>query len=343
MTQRKSEILIPKGDFARARITARRAPQPKIDAGIGGWIEWQLIDRQGRVARGGEQHNLFLNQGLDLIATSPLHTPSWFTHAAVGTGSSTPDAADTALDSELSRTSTFVPGQDSTVRSSPGVYELSRQWEFGFAVGNGNLSEWGIARAGTGQLAVRELFRDAGGTPIVITKTSDYQLRIRYTCRISLSPTTVTAASFSLSGIGLVSGTISFKAGQSNAPNLDLRVFGLVASASTVSGTQQGRCSASPQVHSTNYEGSNILSGVDTNRQHSTFTPGVWQRSVTPHFATGDANSLIATLAVIGHDFGITTLYPGFVFAIDEDDRFVKDNEHTLTINDLLTVTWGRA
>ena len=54
------------------RIRERRAPRPRITTGVGGWARVSLVDRAGRERVVAEQHNLILNNGMDLIGDSSV-------------------------------------------------------------------------------------------------------------------------------------------------------------------------------------------------------------------------------------------------------------------------------
>lgn len=165
---------------------------------VDGWVSWQLLTPSGLIVREAEQHNLMLNQGLDLIAQ---HAFSGLPrYAALGTGSSAPAVAQTALDSEQARTQDS-PGGDTITEVSPGVFDIIRVREFTEAV-VGNFTEWGFSPTGAGNLAIRELFRDANGNPVVISKGSDQRLRLTYTLRVTIGPVTWAPGAFQISRAG---------------------------------------------------------------------------------------------------------------------------------------------
>lgn len=346
MTPRKPIIYGPDGHpIVRARD--RHAPKPRKHAGLEGWVSWGLIDRSGHVAKGGEQHNLILNTFLDRIADTALSPLSSFlTHFAVGTGSTPPSVTDAALDNELARTTTTIT--NTTGRSANGVYVIVIEREFDFGQGNGNLTEFGFAGGAASPMLVRELFRDGGGNPITITKTSDYKLRIKYELEIRLSPTVLTPSSFTITGIGAINGEYAFLGGPDTSTfQTDLNLFSNLARGFVAgSGNYGGVADTVPWLNYL-YGTTNTPTGGEASaHSHSTFTPGDWQRSITPVWGTNGANFTIAMVGVLGRrsTSGQTRWRaPGFVFNIDENDRFTKDNLHTLTIDDLLTVSWGRA
>lgn len=352
MTPRKPTIYGPDGHpIVRARD--RHAPKSRKHVGLEGWVSWGLIDRSGHVAKGGEQHNLILNTFLDRIAAADLANYTGFlSHFAVGTGSTEPDVTDTALDNELARTTTLI--SNSLTRPGNGVYEIVIEREFDFGAANGNLTEFGFAGGASSDMLVRELFRDGGGNAITVTKTSDYKLRIRYTLTVSLTPVALTPHSFTITGIGLITGDVMLVGGP-NADGFnggkDFATFASTASGAgiaTSTGTTAGfKAAADPGAFDGAYTsgfGGNTGSNRISSYSYGAYTPGAYQRTLESiTFATDRANIEIRALT-IGRGVGTAnTNNPGFVFAIDPDDYFTKDSLHTLTIDDLLTVSWGRA
>ncbi len=324
------------------RIRPREAPRPNRRATLDGWLSWSLVDREGRERQRGEQHNLFLNAGLDAIASSPLTNQTWFTHCAVGTGSVEPDPTDTALGTEIARTSTLQSGgANETTEVGSGQYQMVRTWEFDFDEANGNLTEVAIARAASSNVVVRELFRDSEGDPITVTKTSDYLLRVTYTFTITLTPTTLTAGSFTIDGIGLINGAYMFLGTtHSDSPHPDLSVFGYTAAASTA--TTKNRFDVTTTALTGVYKQAVVPAGAYVAPTFSPYVGGSYQRSASGLLSVSQGNITIATLGMTTRESGTSQRF-GFAFCIDEADRFTKDNEHTLAIDDVLTVTWARA
>lgn len=189
-----------------------RGPGPR--AAVRGWIEWTLIGRDGKVKQAGEQHNLFLNKGLDRVM-STLHSTAAGTdrldgvtqYVAVGTGSNVPAVTDTALQAEIARTNADL-GLGSSyalTRLANGLWRISRTRAFDYNQANGNLTEFGGSESSSSANGVntRELFRDGSNNPIVITKTSNERLAITYHLEIQLSPVVDTqAADINIVGLG---------------------------------------------------------------------------------------------------------------------------------------------
>lgn len=369
------------------RVRDRQPPPAKVGASLKGWMRWGLIDRRGREVKGGEGPNLITDQGLDQIATksillrqgaAALPTPGTYfeiiAYCAVGTDNTAPAVTDTALGTEVGRTATMYQEEELN-RTSNGVYELTRYIEFDYAEANGNLTEWGFSYDGTGPglLFNRALFLDGGGSPEVVTKTSDYKLRIIYTLEVTLSPVTMTSGAFTLTGVGTVNGDYTLVGGASPpgavgsgdvrclAPDLQLfthwarggpayaltdssvyrYVRGMLRAldsdqASVVYADQLGELGAGKTLMP-NAEGAARDAYVSGSFQR---TGGAWK------FDTDVGNlAPIKAFSVTAGDSWSSGLQDcaavGYMFDLDLADEFSKDSEHTLTIG-VPTVSWAR-
>lgn len=175
-----------------------------LHAKLNGFMTWKLLRRDGSIAQQGGGKNVILNQGLDLamikqgVADQPCGWPTFIgterliAYVAVGTGNSTPDVTQTALDNEIGRSGhTLNLGDCKTItKISDGVFDLGVTRAFDYDEANGNLTEYGgaIKSSGANTLGTRELFRDGNGNPVTVTKTSDNRLVINYILRIALTP-----------------------------------------------------------------------------------------------------------------------------------------------------------
>ena len=330
-------IITPAEAIARATIRPRSAPPARPHATLGGWVHWGLIDRQGREVQGGDQDNLVLDGFLDWISENLFSGLTWSNFLAVGTGSSEPDVTDTALDSELARTSTLIT--NTRTRPANGVYEFVREREFDFAEANGNLTEWGWADGSSSDMLVRELFRDELGDPVTVTKTSDFKLRVKYTFTLTLTPTDFPAGSFVMDGIGTLNGTYGWIGATQNVA-ADLGLFSIIAQGSGLGGI--GASSATSWVYTSN----RTLSGGDlgSSTPAGDYTAGTHTRDgfgVT--FSTSQGN-LDPVAAFVARQGGASTIQRvGYVFLVDSADRFTKDDLHIMSVEHLTTVSWGRA
>lgn len=336
------------------RVRERNAPRAGFGAQIGGWLEWALVDRRGRAVRGGQCRNLWLDQGLDQLAvpssagTSILGRGNQsgagaalygITHAAVGTGSTPVDPAQTALAAELARTSTVL-GSPTATRTADGVYELSKAFVFDFNQANGNLTEWGMARAATLGLLTRALFVDGSGNPITITKTSDYQLRIIYTLELTLTPVTPQPASITVSGIGPLNGQAMLTAGTNGGGMNDLVFFNDWAAGGAH--PQAGLSTDTTLTYLGNTQFASASAGANVNTP-SAYATGSFERSCNHTWGVNNGNlSNIRTIAGSGYINGGFRV-AGFIFLVDPGGAFTKTNSNQLVLNDLFTVAWGRA
>jgi len=347
--QPRNRIFTPRDELIVPKIRERHAPRARPRAGIGGRLRWGLVDRLGRERAGGEQHNLILDTFLNLLGTRNSHTLVTFSsatvlmsHCAVGTGSTEPAVTDTALDAEVQRTNRTTSATVENVGT--GEYEWTITWEFDFNEANGNLTEWGIASGASADLLVRELFRDELGEPVTVTKTSDYKLRLTYTLTVTLSPMELTPGSFVIDGIGTINGNYLFSGSTRSA---DLHVWSLIARGSVTTNISTSFI-AIGGLATTALTGPTSNVTIAQNMEASTFTAsafveGVWERSVDAAFSTAKGNGTIATIGVAMGGPTQTDRVIGFGFVVDLADRFTKDDEHILTINDIARFTWGRS
>lgn len=165
------------------------------EAKLQGWIDLKLVDRSGKVVFEHQQSNLILDKGLEYVAQTQNLAGMHF-YFAVGTGSTAPSPSQTALVSEIARTlDTLGYGPDmEVIVNGNGDYTIRRTRVFDYNEANGNLTEFGGSDGNSAADGVntRELFRDANGTPIVITKTNNERLVIVYSVRIIITPVTAT-------------------------------------------------------------------------------------------------------------------------------------------------------
>lgn len=334
------------------KVRERNAPKINPSVGINGYITWKLINKSGKVTREGEQSNLILDSGLDAIAVSGLGSGTW-DYMSVGTGSSAPSTTQTSLDSQVARQ---IGSVASTTRTADGVYLIEMFYELGYSTGNGNLTEWGASSGSSGNLFSRELFRDSGGNPITVTKTSEEILRITYYVEITISPVVPTSASLTIANIGTINGVHTFLGDNSG----DLATVNRFASG--IWGPEAGypvpylhTASLSPtissyssgvSVSSTSHVGTLSSYPRDSTTDFSPYVSGSYQRTLNRIYAgTGESNYQIASIAFCKRRITYTQVFPGdagWIFLFDEADRFTKDNLHTLTFTGGPTLSWGR-
>ena len=372
--QRESGLLVPRYPDGM-RVRDRVAPPAKVGARMEGRIHYQLVDREGKIVDEGESHNLVLDAGLDLVASHGLGQ-GIFAYCVVGTGSTAPAATDTGLVAELTRTNTTWQG-DSTVRTSNGVYDISRYFEFTYGAANGNLTEFGFSpNSGTGaNLFSRALFRDGGGSPKTITKTSSEKLRVNYTLTVTLTPVTSTVGSFTITNVTpapLTGHYLLIQPGNTHIPRPDLGTFNWLATGAVAGNSGgYGTYASGPAIGGFSFDGNTHLSYGDTIWDHRfyqgsngsatsgatgysymtggsppAYVAGSYQRGTYQQGVdTGLMNYTIYGFAINGGNWsdgsGAVEQTPGYIFAFDSGVSFAKDNLHTLTVGTPV-VSWSR-
>ena len=347
-------IVTPAEAIARARITPRCAPRLRQKVGLLGWARVSLVDRAGRERVITEQPNMLLDNGLDLIGDKDMvwdivEGTGFFRAVAVGTGSTAPAAGQSALDAEIARTAaTFIPFATAYVdQGEKRVNTIT--YEFGYAEANGNLTEWGITRTTTpgNPVHVRELFRDTGGTPVTIPKTSDEKLRIAYTFETTVSPITNTAASVTVTGLGTLSGYFTMLNGHSTNRGAFSWFEAFRREQFSSSRAQAGAgvwmSDNTPTWGATSNPAASPAPASEFAR--GTYTGGSYELTLaSAKFETGDGNgSGLRSLIGYNGSSDFAQRSTGWAFVWDEADAFQKTSLQVLEFTDLLTYSWDRA
>jgi hypothetical protein len=119
----------------------------------------------------------FLNKVLD-SGLARMSVGTWIDRCCVGTGSSTPENGQTALDSFVASTTTILSSTNGVqTAEAPYYYFAKVTWRFGEGVAAGNIAEVGLGW-GNSTLWNRALIKDASGNPAVITVFSDEYLDV---------------------------------------------------------------------------------------------------------------------------------------------------------------------
>jgi len=304
------------------------------------------------VEREAEQHNLILTQTYDTLI--PLYGfIDMVQYAAVGTGSTPPDPSQTALVNQVARVNRLALGYSylyTATRVADGVVDVLAAREFTEAeVGGRNLTEWGFAPRDTGtdsRLAVRELFRDGGGNPIVLTMASDQRLRLLYKMRLTVGPVTPQSVSIDIGGIGVRTGKLVMrKTANSNAdpynklfPNVtdyaDIHVangFAYGAGGNISNVIQVVRPDPNTYYYNTAYYSSNLSKGI----AYQSYVANSRQRkSQSVIWLSTEAN-----VTIYGIGLGEVGA-PQVLLIFDPGQEFTKSNLYKLQI-DPWTLSWG--
>lgn len=153
-------------------------------ARVSGWFKLDAIRPDGRTRPlTGWFPNIITNGGLNRIGT----VADYLAACRVGSGSSTPAATDTNLQSHVAGTSTVFSSNNAAQASPPYYASHTRVYRFATGVAAGNLQEIGIATQAanaSGILFSRALILDGSGNPTTITVLSDEVLDCTYQCRL---------------------------------------------------------------------------------------------------------------------------------------------------------------
>lgn len=169
-----------------------------------GFVSWKLV-RRGRVIReSGPQKNLIVNKGLDLLFTNNLGNS---TAAACGTGSTAPAITDIDIVAQVGTAVNRASWVGAYTAIGGGVtedfWEQTTTFTFLEANANGNLTEFGVwydTFQSSSQFFARQLFKDSGGTPTTVVKTTSDQLIVTYTIRSFPPVSDSTQLGFAISG-----------------------------------------------------------------------------------------------------------------------------------------------
>lgn len=196
MGKERNRLWIPEWspDAQTAVPTTVEIKMPAIHMHIGGYFYVDLIDaKTGRVKQHLEFPNLLVDAGMDAIGER-VTQQALFKYVAVGTDGTAPTVSDTTMGAEVDRTISqggfgaeetfgFVTG---TLHVFDNPYHFKRIVRlFTESEANGNLTELGwFSTTPAGTMVVHSLFKDSGGSPITLVKTSADQLKITYEWRI---------------------------------------------------------------------------------------------------------------------------------------------------------------
>ena len=149
--------------------------------------------------------NLITNAGLNELGANANWTGTGtgqiFFACGVGSGSTTPAFTDTALVSQVARSSTKQADTNGVQGSAPYFGWRRITYRFAAGVAAGNLAEVGIfTAAASGICWSRALILDGGGAPTTITVLADEILDVTYECR-NYPPTADVPWSATISGV----------------------------------------------------------------------------------------------------------------------------------------------
>lgn len=187
-------------------------------SGVSASGRYQLIKRDAwgaEIERTPWFDNIILDSGLNRWGTGVI-----IAGAAIGTGTASPVASDTGLQTQSHYTTTTGAGSGITAGSAPN-YNNTRTFVYRTVLGqlNGNYSEVGVGWV-SGSMFSRALILDGSGNPTTISVSSSQQLDIVYQLSVyppivDTGPTTVTISGVNYS----VTGRASWVSSTGGSPN----------------------------------------------------------------------------------------------------------------------------
>lgn len=287
-----------------------------------------------------EFENLIVNGGLDLIGAGTELTlcMQWL---AVGTGSTVPATGDTSLVAEVSPSTTHRTQGNGSIAdvfasgASFTYWSLKRTRLFVEAQANGNLTELGFFTASTaGTMWTRQLFKDSGGTPTTIVKTSADQLRVTYELRI-YTPADATASEV-ISGVSYtwlvraskISSASNWGGTGSNGPLMTLGNVTHMGYADAIETDVLGTSSDGPAGTATTRSSTSLAA----------YTTGTFYRDSSYIWEPGIANYATGVGSIVfwaGSSGGLAQM-----FQESFTPKLPKDNTKRLTL--VQRLTWGR-
>lgn len=257
---------------------------------------------------------MITDNGLDRMGNNA----DWLTWCQVGTGSTAPSAADTALVSRLAGTSIKAFNEFGAVSTAP--YYTFRRNTYRFAEGAaaGNLSEVSIGWASTGSVYSRELIRDNMGSPTTITVLSDEVLDVVYECR-QYAPSVDTESVINLGGVDY-----DFIGRACNAASTSSNDGWQIATNGTSAGTVPGtslQLAYNGTIGAANSSPTGI-SGPATSATAATYSSGTLQRDWTITWSNAQGN-LAGGISAIRTKCGIGSYQFGFTPSIPKDNTKV--------------------
>jgi hypothetical protein len=273
-----SNLILGRGPCPRATVEIGvNTPQPRLQ----GIISWELT-RRGIIINSGEVQNLITDVGMDsMVTVTPANSTVW---CAVGTGSTAPAFAQTALVAEIGRVQRTDTG-DNAITSGPAFayWSFKKVKLFLETEANGNLTEVGFFNQSSGgTMFSRQLFKDLVGTPTTVVKTSADQLKVTYEVRAY--PPTVDVFQSGL----VISGTSYDFQTRARLIN-NISVWGIYVGNGLTTSPGGRAFESSAALGST----SSTLSGANTARDtavYSSYTAGTFFRDITYKWEPSTAN-----------------------------------------------------
>lgn len=314
-----------------------------ISQSIRGFFTWERVDMSTNdIIQSSTQPNLILNQGLDYVAARTYQEN--ITSCAIGSGSTAPLTTDTGLSNELARTSTYdITYQPCATTLVGNVFSIQKTFKFASQTQDQQFGEigWSYTDTPGNNLFSKAQILDTNGNPIILTIYRNQYLRVTYTLKITLSPSTASTNGAIIDGWPTSSG-------QSKIQYIGLRAVGPDGnpqnydSGGTVNEPSQGIFQVFLSVISTALaafgSAANRSGGTaTTSGSISTYIPGTYSITKSGTFGRGVANSTLRSTGL--GPSGSSSVNSTYVELFDIDQE--KDTSYELTFN--FVYTWGRS
>lgn len=269
--------------------------------------------------------NLITDIGLDSIGNAAI---TQISACVVGSGSTAPSFADSALVAQVASTTTVQSNTTGSQPSAPYYGWRRAVYRFAAGVAAGNLAEVGI-KCSNGNLFSRALILDGGGSPTTITILIDEVLDVTYEHRIYPSLVDATGT-VDISGISYdYTARASFVTAGYFTPQAIM--IGGVGGPSGIIQVYSGAINASI---TGGPSGSAANSGAPS---LAAYTPGSYQRDATFPFGLNDGNVGGALSALVFLGYGVNM----GLAQIQYDPVIPKDNTKIMTL--AYRHIWARA
>jgi hypothetical protein len=171
---------------------------------LSGRVIWELLDSDGNLIKLGEQSNLITNSGLDAFAACTSERFSEFRNwLGVGTGANVPNATDTGITQHGSRSGSdggFGGEETISFVIADNLYKAESRIVRVFTASTAaNLTEFAFSSNSSGDISIRELFRDQNQIPITVSVQSGNIIKITHILTLQI-PYSAQALSFNISG-----------------------------------------------------------------------------------------------------------------------------------------------
>jgi hypothetical protein len=303
-------------------ILKRKFVDVELPSGVGMSGEYKLVvsGPDGEVRRElGPFPNIILDQGLNRLGTA-----TGVLVCAIGTGTVTPAANQSGLQTQSAVTSDLQFGSFTTAGASP--WWTGFTWGCRFAIGslNGNYSEVGVGWASENSMFSRALILDAGGAPTTITVGPGEQLDVFYTLRL-YPPLTDVVTTPTIGGVLTTVTTRACGAGQETTL---WRVTSFFRTSSLFIGIAPAWSGSI---------GSVTGSPSGTPSEADTFTTNAYSNNSLT--ATGTA-TYGTTRGNVGRIAAVSAFWSMAAFQYGFSPAIAKDATKTLVLN--MSVSWGR-